>query len=60
MTRVSTLAPFLTFDHDPYIVVGADGRLSWIIDAFTSSDDYPYSAPFGVSATSPSTTCATA
>jgi uncharacterized protein len=37
LARVSTLAPFLTFDHDPYIVVGADGRLSWIIDAYTSS-----------------------
>jgi hypothetical protein len=44
LTRVSTLAPFLTFDHDPYIVVGADGHLSWIIDAYTSSDTYPYSA----------------
>jgi uncharacterized membrane protein (UPF0182 family) len=41
--RVSALAPFLTFDRDPYIVVGEDGRLSWIIDAFTSSDTYPYS-----------------
>jgi uncharacterized membrane protein (UPF0182 family) len=41
--RVSTLAPFLLFDDDPYIVVGADGRLYWIIDAFTSSDQYPYS-----------------
>ncbi len=45
LQRVSTLAPFLTFDKDPYIVVGADGRLSWIIDGFTSSATYPYSAP---------------
>jgi len=45
LLRVSTLAPFLTFDHDPYIAVGADGRLSWIVDAFTSSATYPYSAP---------------
>jgi hypothetical protein len=44
LTRVSALAPFLTFDKDPYIVVGADGRLSWIIDAYTSSDTYPFSA----------------
>jgi uncharacterized protein len=43
LTRVETLAPFLTFDRDPYIVVGNDGRLSWIIDAYTSSDTYPYS-----------------
>jgi uncharacterized membrane protein (UPF0182 family) len=42
--RVAALAPFLTFDQDPYIVVGDDGRLSWVIDAFTSSDSYPYSA----------------
>ncbi len=39
--RVAALAPFLTFDHDPYIVVGDDGRLSWIIDAFTSSATLP-------------------
>ncbi|MGD0910952.1 MAG: UPF0182 family protein [Terracidiphilus sp.] len=43
MARVSALAPFLTFDGDPYIVVGDDGRLSWIIDAYTSSASYPYS-----------------
>jgi uncharacterized membrane protein (UPF0182 family) len=42
--RVAALAPFLSFDRDPYIVVGDDGRLSWVIDAFTSSDTYPYSA----------------
>ncbi len=42
--RVKALAPFLTFDTDPYMVVGDDGRLSWILDAFTSSDEYPYSA----------------
>ena len=41
--RVSALAPFLMFDQDPYMVVGDDGRLSWVMDAFTSSDTYPYS-----------------
>ncbi len=41
--RVATLAPFLTFDSDPYIVLGEDGRLSWMLDAFTTSDSYPYS-----------------
>jgi uncharacterized membrane protein (UPF0182 family) len=44
IARVTALAPFLTFDHDPYIVVGDDGRLSWIIDGYTSSSTYPYSA----------------
>jgi uncharacterized membrane protein (UPF0182 family) len=44
--RVTALAPFLTFDTDPYIVLRADGRLSWIMDAFTTSDRYPYSRPY--------------
>jgi uncharacterized membrane protein (UPF0182 family) len=42
--RVAELAPFLTFDQDPYIVVGGDGRLYWILDGFTTSDTYPYAA----------------
>ena len=44
--RVAALAPFLTYDSDPYIVVGDDGRLSWIMDAFTTSDTYPYSSHY--------------
>ena len=46
--RVARLAPFLTFDQDPYIVVGDDGRLSWIIDAFTTADTYPYSTHYAL------------
>ena len=42
-TRVSELAPFLTYDSDPYIVVGGNGHLYWMMDAFTTSDSYPYS-----------------
>jgi uncharacterized membrane protein (UPF0182 family) len=41
--RVSTLAPFLTLDPDPYIVLGDDGRLMWMLDGFTTSSSYPYS-----------------
>jgi uncharacterized protein len=44
--RVSALAPFLTYDPDPYIVLDDDGRLSWIMDAFTVSDNYPYSTHY--------------
>ncbi|MGA3127388.1 MAG: UPF0182 family protein [Candidatus Korobacteraceae bacterium] len=44
--RVAALAPFLTYDSDPYIVLGDDGRLSWIMDAFTVSDTYPYSSHY--------------
>ena len=46
--RVAALAPFLTFDQDPYIVLGDDGRLSWVLDAFTQSDTYPYSTHYFV------------
>jgi uncharacterized protein len=44
--RVSALAPFLNYDPDAYIVLGDDGRLSWIMDAYTVSDSYPYSTHY--------------
>ena len=44
--RAAALAPFLTYDPDAYIVLGDDGRLSWIMDAFTVSDSYPYSTHY--------------
>ena len=44
--RVTALAPFLSYDQDPYIVVGDDGRLRWVMDAFTTSDNYPYSSEY--------------
>ena len=40
--RVHELAPFLTLDPDPYVVVGEDGRIRWLMDAFTTSDSYPF------------------
>jgi uncharacterized protein len=40
---VDSVAPFLVYDNDPYMVVSSDGRLFWIIDAFTESSNYPYS-----------------
>jgi len=40
--RASALAPFLTFDKDPYVVV-VDGKLYWILDAYTTGSTYPYS-----------------
>jgi uncharacterized membrane protein (UPF0182 family) len=46
LQRVQTLAPFLAWDADPYIVLGDDGRLYWMLDAFTTSDSYPYSSHY--------------
>ncbi|HEX6350488.1 MAG TPA: UPF0182 family protein, partial [Candidatus Dormibacteraeota bacterium] len=40
--RVNAIAPFLIYDSDPYIVV-ADGKLYWIVDAYTTASTYPYS-----------------
>jgi uncharacterized membrane protein (UPF0182 family) len=39
--RARTLAPFLHFDSDPYPVV-VDGRITWLLDAYTTTDRYPY------------------
>jgi len=41
LDRVNELAPFLSFDGDPYLVV-VDGRLYWIIDAYTTGSTFPY------------------
>ncbi len=44
--RDRTIAPFLQYDSDPYLVVGKDGKLYWIHDAYTTSSMFPYSQPF--------------
>ncbi len=41
--RVRELAPFLIYDGDPYLIVAEDGRLVWMIDAYTESATYPFS-----------------
>ncbi|HUL00900.1 MAG TPA: UPF0182 family protein, partial [Nitrospirota bacterium] len=45
MDRVAVVAPFLSYDPDPYMVVRDDGKLAWIIDAYTQSRNLPYSKP---------------
>jgi len=42
--RVQRIAPFLAYDPDPYLAI-SDGRLFWILDAYTTSRHYPYSTP---------------
>jgi len=41
--RAKKIAPFLTFDKDPYAVLGKDGGIKYILDAYTVSSAYPYS-----------------
>ncbi len=43
--RVRNLAPFLSLDADPYPVV-VDGRVQWVIDAYTTTNDFPYAQKF--------------
>lgn len=41
VTRIEKIAPFLHLDGDPYLVI-ADGKLYWIVDAYTESDRFPH------------------
>ena len=43
--RVAKIAPFLTLDNDPYLVV-SEGKLFWIQDAYTTTNQYPNSEPY--------------
>ena len=44
--RVSRITPFLSLDNDPYIVID-DGNLYWILDAYTTTGNFPYSEKIG-------------
>jgi uncharacterized membrane protein (UPF0182 family) len=41
--RLYTLAPYLSWDIDPYLVVTPEGRLVWIVDGYTTSESHPFS-----------------
>ncbi|MBS4022002.1 MAG: UPF0182 family protein [Dethiobacter sp.] len=43
--RTQKVAPFLQYDGDPYLVIN-NGRLFWLIDAYTTTDRFPYSEPY--------------
>ncbi|SCJ53479.1 Uncharacterised protein family (UPF0182) [uncultured Eubacterium sp.] len=45
MQRVNKIMPYLSYEDDPYSVV-ADGKLYWMLDAYTTSSYYPYSEPY--------------
>ena len=42
MDRATSAMPFLDFDNDPYVTINDAGQLKWILDAYTTSDMYPY------------------
>lgn len=43
LERVKTIMPYLMYDTNPYMVITDDGKLVWVIDAYTTSNNYPYS-----------------
>jgi len=45
MDRVRTIMPYLSYENDPYMVT-VDGKLYWMVDAYTESSNYPYSQPY--------------
>src|SRR5688572_2306223 len=45
LARARKALPFLRFDRDPYMVIAGDGTLKWILDAYTTSNGYPYAQP---------------
>jgi len=47
--RAKKIAPFLKYDENPYMVINSEGKLFWIIDAYTMSASYPYSEYFEIS-----------
>ena len=46
LKRAKTAAPFLSFDNDPYLVIDYDGCLKWVVDAYTTTDLYPYAQKY--------------
>ena len=41
--RAKTLLPYLIYDESPYMVIRDDGELVWVLDAYTTSNSYPFS-----------------
>ena len=45
VSRVEKIMPYLAYEEDPYMTI-VDGKLYWILDAYTTSSKYPYSEPY--------------
>lgn len=51
--RAQKGVPFLKVDSDPVITITSDGRLQWVLDAYTVSDNYPYAQDFYTQSSEP-------
>lgn len=47
LERLNTVAPFLKYDQDPYMIIDDDGSLKWVVDAYTTTEFYPYAQYYG-------------
>lgn len=43
ISRAKAIMPYLVYDEEPYLVISDEGRLVWVLDAYTVTDKYPYS-----------------
>lgn len=43
INRAKTVMPYLKYDEEPYMVISDEGKLIWVLDAYTISNNYPYS-----------------
>lgn len=41
--RAKVLLPYILYDENPYLVISDDGRLVWVLDGYTTANEYPYS-----------------
>lgn len=49
--RAKTLLPDLIYDENPYIIIDEDGKMLWVLDAYTTSNNYPYSQKITIDTT---------
>jgi uncharacterized protein len=54
LARVQKVAPFLTLDGDPYPVI-VKGQILWVVDGYTTTDNYPYSQRISLNASTSNT-----
>lgn len=41
--RAKVLLPYIIYDEEPYLVISDEGHLVWVLDGYTTSNEYPYS-----------------